>query len=130
MVADVIEAGGPGAETFLPDVDDLLAEAAPEALLARAADAALVKLVVYHGTIRDAVVAQMRPETLAPVADLAAEHTARGLGSLIAPPHLQLEVLAVLVALPVILAAERLPAAIRGAVERLSVAFHVFPAET
>ena len=105
----------------------LLAEAAPEARAEVAADAVVGELLVKDIVVEDAVVfPEVQGQRLAAVAHLAALELAVG-GALGAPPDLELEVLAVFVALPVVLAAELFVAVGVGAVVGLRVALLVFP---
>lgn len=108
-------------------LDNVPAEAAPEPRLSEPADAALVQLVVQPEGVADAVLrGEVRPKGLPAVAHLVADAAGqRRFEPFVALPDLVLEVLAVLVPLPVVLAAEALRAL--GAAVGLLVALDVFP---
>jgi hypothetical protein len=109
--------------------DRLLAETAPEARLKVAAHAAVGKFLVEDGVVAEVVVPlEVGFEGLSTVADFAAFWLLRAVGHLLgASPDFELEVLAVLVSLPVVLAAELLVALGKGASVGLRVPFLVLP---
>lgn len=125
VVINMIKAFGPRIESFLLELNELGAEATPETRLAVTADATCFELVFDGILIRNLVLfAEMLLEGL-----LAITHFGAGssFGSLlIASPCLQLEMLRIFVALPVILAAKGLVACQEGAAVRPLVPLHVF----
>ena len=117
VVVDVVEPLAVRRTPLAGRLDRLLAEAAPEAQLKVAAHAAVGELLVEDGVAVDAVVFfEVGLERFAAVADLAAFWLVRPVGCLLGTaPDLELEVLAVFVPLPVVLAAELLVALGEGA---------------
>ena len=133
VVVDVVEALRVRGPARARGLDGLLAEAAPEARLEVAPHAAVGQLLLEHRRLVDAVarseVGLERLEAVAHPAALLLLRCDRAVGRhlLAASPDLELDVLAALVALPVILAAELLVAPDEGAGVGLFVSLLVFP---
>ena len=133
VVVDVVEALRVHGAARAGGLDGLLAEAAPEARLKVAAHAAVGEFLLEHGRVVDAVArSEMGLERLEAVAHPAAflllrRDLAVGRHLLAATPDLELDVLAALVALPVVLAAELLVAPDERAGVGLFVSLLVFP---
>jgi hypothetical protein len=127
VTIDVVEALCPGARApVILDLDNLDAEAAPKAGLAAAAEPASFNLVVELLVIFDLVVLlKVTSDDLAAVADLAARVIVVVERLLIAPEDFNLEVLAVLVSLPIVLGSKLLTTPWEGAAVRPLVPLHV-----
>ena len=106
-VVDVVEALVPCLKPTCRELDNVLAEAAPEAVLPVASDPPLTELFPDVLLVWNTVVAtQMRLEGIAAEEDLGAGADLARRESLVAAPSLELVVLRVFVALPVVLATE------------------------
>jgi hypothetical protein len=129
VIIDVVKAFAVRRPALASRFDRLLAETAPEARIKVAAHAALGEFLIEDGVVADVVVPlEMEFEGLSAVADLAAFWLLWVVGQLLgASPYFELEVLAVLVPLPIVLAAELLVALSKGAGVGLRVSFLVFP---
>jgi hypothetical protein len=129
VIIDVVKPFAVRRAALASRFDRLLAETAPEARLKVAAHAAVGKFLVEDGVVAEVVVPlEMRFEGLSAVADLAAFWLLRAVGHLLgASPDFELEVLAVLVPLPVVLAAELLVTFGKGAGVGFRMPFLVFP---
>jgi hypothetical protein len=120
MVVDVVTPLGPGVGHSLRDVDNLPAEAAPEARVAMATEPPLLQLLLDLLGIRHGVVLlKMLLKDFTSVTYFVFTYSAL--------PCLQVEVLATLVSLPVIFAAEPFVTFLKGTAVGLFMSLHVFP---
>ena len=129
VIIDVVKPFAVRRAALASRLDRLLAETAPEARLKVAAHAAVGEFLVENGMVAEVVVPfEVGFEGLPTVADLAAFWLLRAVGHLLGTsPDFELEVLAILVPLPVVLAAKLLVALGKGAGVGLRVPFLVFP---
>lgn len=128
VIVDVVEPLAVGRTALPSGLNRFLAEAAPEARLKVVAHAAVAELLVEDRRFADAVLLfEVGLERLPAVAHLATLLIRVVRGLLVAPPDLELEVLAVFVPLPVVLAAKLLAALGKCARIGLFVPLLVFP---
>jgi hypothetical protein len=126
VVIDVVEALCPGVYSPLLQLNQLVAEATPEAWLAVAPNSTTIELRIDEFLIGHLMrLGQVLLESLSAVANLGAWSPFESL--LIASPGFQVKVLRILVTLPVVLAAKGLVARQEGAAVRPLVTLHVFP---
>lgn len=117
---------GPGLEAFLSDLNNLLAEAAPEPCLAIAAHSAVFPLLLDCLLILNLMVfLKMILESLPTMTSFSTDSVRRILQSFVTFPDLELKMLAILMALPVVFAPKLLGAIDVGAPVRLLMAFHM-----
>ena len=126
MVVNVVKSLSPGFKTFLLNLNNLLAEAAPESGLAIAAHSAVFPLLLdCLWVLNFMVLLEMILEGLTTMASFPT-NTIRGILQLfITFPDLKLEVLTVFMALPIVFASKFLGTIEIGASIRLLMAFHM-----
>ncbi len=127
MIIDVIEPLRPGKTSPFLDIDDTLAEPTPEARVTVPAYAALLPFFLDRLQIGDfMVLLQVVFERFTAMANSATDPGRAVLELFVTLPYLQLEMLAILVPLPVILAAKPFRAFRKCATIRFLVTLSVF----
>lgn len=112
LVVNVTKSLFPCIQPFLLEFDNLLAEAAPESTLSVPSDAVPLTLCLNIFVIVNMMfVSKVSLKLLAPVEDAGTLSNRTGFGILMAAPGLDLIMLSVFVAFPIILASELLGAA-------------------
>lgn len=129
VVIDMVESAQPHADlqALLLDFDHLPTEATPETNFVMAIVEAVLKLALYSGSVFYFMIfGQVGLELLGTIIRLATELRPAGIKvSFIAFPQLELVMLAVLVALPVIFTAKAFGAALKSTAVRLNMALHM-----
>lgn len=124
----MIETFGPGLQSTLADLDNLLAKTAPKPSFTVAADPAAIQSEVDRSLVADVMVSrQVELELFPPVTGPTTQLIGISFALLLTLPQFELMVLTVLVSLPVILAAESFGAFGKCATVRLLMALLMFP---